>query len=187
MVRTFIPAALILLCATASIALADGPAMDRVRYDAAQSRATLHWKTYGYDALPLAYDLAAIERDRNTSMVASLAARLIQSNPGKDATVLRYLNGALLPFISAHRAQFKCELSVRYYNTTGIPTAQLADFDESPLSFLFDASYLLLGTEQARRDAALVLPDDDSLLNAISYTRENDPANTTHLYCALGR
>lgn len=163
----------------------DGTDFDQMRYEAASARAALHWATGGYDTLPGAFDLDAIARDKDRSIVARLADELVHRNQANGAAVVSYINKAVLPFVASHRTQFECYLAENYYNMA-IPTDQLASFDESPLSRYFDASYLLLGTEKARRDAEVALPDDDSLLSAMTYIRENgwtNPSNKTHFNC----
>jgi hypothetical protein len=177
----------VLVVLASATAHADDAGLDPARYNAATARAAQHWKTGGYDVLPPTFTAGIIERDKESSVIAHLADELMQRNPGKASAVLDYINSTVVPFVAAHRAQLECYLAEDYYNQASIPTEQLANFNESPLSYALDASFLLIGTEKARQDAGVALPDNESLLSAMAYARESgwtNPHNKTHFHCA---
>jgi hypothetical protein len=166
---------------------ADESGVDQDRLAAAKARAQLHWRSGGYDDLPPAFDEGEVARQKETSIVARIADALLQANPAKPDAVLNYINRHVVPFIVAHKAQFECFLSEDYYNMSGIPTDQLADFGESPLKRSFDTAYLLLNTQAARWAAKVALPDNDTWQSALAFVREHGwtrPSNKIHFDCA---
>lgn len=168
-------------------AIADENAIDQQRLEAAKARAELHWKAGGYDDLAAAFDRSSIEALKDKVFVAYVAGALLGANPDKSNDVLAYVNDAVIPFITAHRAQFECLRAEDYYNMSGIPAESLADFGESPLSLRFDLAYLLLGTETARMAAGIALPEPSDWAAIVSHARENgltNPKNAIHFDCA---
>jgi len=152
-------------------------AIDRERSSAAFALAQHYWVQAGLDKLPSRYDHPRFEKavqgeDDPYNIVAAIAIATLNSNPGRQDAVFKYLNDALLPFANSHKRQYLCLVAEVIYNSQDSineirAQAKAGPSDNGTAIAFIDYAYFLIKTEPARDKLKLVVPADNGVPEAI--------------------
>ena len=113
------------------------------------------------------------EPDDPYNVLAAIAVATSSANPGHEETALKYLNESLIPYATAHKAQYVCLVSEVFYNSQS-STEELKGFAAAkhangavPIAFI-EYAYFLIKTEPAREHLGLQMPGDNGVPEAIA-------------------
>jgi hypothetical protein len=173
--------ALAMVCGTVLLAAsaADAQAtIDRARAQAALNLAAHYWKLAGLDALPERYDRARFKKavggeDDPYNIVGAIAVATLNANPGREDSVFKYLNDALLPFARAHKSQYLCLVGEVFYNsqtsTDEIKAQAQASPSDSGVAIAFiQYAYFLIKTEPQREKLQLTAPANSGIPESVA-------------------
>ena len=174
--------ALMLVCGAtwldAGAAIAKTAPVDRERAQASMALASHYWIQAGLDKLPTRYDQARFKKalggeDDPYNIVGAIAVATLNANPGREDSVFKYLNEALLPFALSHRTQYVCLVAEVFYNsqssTDELRAQTKASGSDSGVAIAFiDYAYFLIKTEPARDDLKLTVPANNGIPESVA-------------------
>jgi hypothetical protein len=174
--------ALALVCGAlfidAGAAIAKTAPVDRERAQASLALAAHYWNQAGLDKLPQRYDRGRFEKavggeDDPYNIVGAIAVATLNANPGREDSVFKYLNEALLPFAQAHRTQYVCLVGEVFYNSQSsideLKAQAKAGQSDSGVAIAFiDYAYFLIKTEPARDDLKLTVPANNGIPESVA-------------------
>jgi hypothetical protein len=162
----------------AGVADAKTAPIDRARAQAALGLAAHYWAQAGLDTLPPLYDRGRFKKaiggeDDPYNIVAAIAVATLNANPGREDTVFKYLNQALLPYALSHKAQYLCLTAEVFYNSQSSTDelraqAQASQSDSGvPIAFI-QYAFFLIKTEPARDKLKLVVPANSGIPETVA-------------------
>jgi hypothetical protein len=140
--------------------------------------ASHYWIRGGLDKLPAHYDRGRFQKavqgeDDPYNIVAAIAVATLNSNPGRNDAVFKYLNDSLLPFAIAHKRQYLCMVAEVFYNSQDSTEELRAMAKGGPstqgveIAFI-NYAYYLIKTEPAREKLKLVLPAENGIPETVA-------------------